>query len=156
MAEQLLDAGDLGTLRRVQRALALSSHLSLALFFQRDDQSVVAPHPADLLQPLYFNAATRSRDWSRLPVPAVPLEDGFHRIEGPDGLTFLLFPFGFGTDDRGWVVAGPVPETPVDQDQVKKLALSLGVQDDTLREALSVHPSPVPRDLGQISESLET
>ena len=156
MAEQLLDAGDLGTLRRVQRALALSSHLSLALFFQRDDQSVVAPHPADLLQPLYFTEVTMSRDWERLPVPAVPLEDGFHRIEGSDGLTFLLFPFGFGTDDRGWVVAGPVPETPVDAGRLERLALSLDVPVATLKEALAVHPSPVPLDLGHISEILET
>lgn len=155
-AEQLLDAGDLGTLRRVQRALALSSHLSLALFFYRNGQSVVTHHPADLLQPLFFTDETDSSQWPSLPVPGVPEQDGFHRLEGPEGLTFLLYPFGRESEDCGWVVAGPVPEKPMSQENLVDLAETLGVSTEKLAEAFAVHPSPVPLDLGHISEILET
>ena len=155
MAEQLLDAGDLGTLRRVQRALALSSHLSLALFFEHSAQCVIEAHPADHLQPLYLNEDALA-PWDSLPVPAIPDEDRFHRIEGEDGLTFLIFPFGAETEDRGWVMAGPVPEKPLGSEAVSALAQSLKVSDDVIAEALTTHPSPVPLDLGYIAEILET
>ena len=155
-AEQLLDAGDLGTLRRVQRALALSSHLSLALFFQSGEQFVIESHPADHLQPLYFPAEDQFPDWANLPVPPVPDEDKFHRVECDDGLTFLLHPFGSQGKDQGWVLAGPVPEKPLGPEKVQGLASALGVTTDVISEALSTHPSPVPLDLGYIAEILET
>lgn len=155
MAEQLLDVGDLGTLRRVQRALALSSHLSLAIFLENHRQCVIAANPADRLQPLYFPTESFP-DWSALPVPQVPKENRFHRITGADGLTFLMHPFGSENKDRGWVLAGPVPEKPLGPEEVAKLAHSLTTSSDTIESALSTHPSPVPLDLGYISEILET
>lgn len=153
--EQLLDAGDLGTLSRVQRALAISSQLSLALFFRTHSQVVLEAHPADHLQPLYFPDA-ESVDWSALPLPAVPDEDGFHKVTGCHGLTFLIFPFGGSGKDRGWVVAGPVPEKPISAETAAEIAKSLGAETETVKKALADHPSPVPLDLGYISEILET
>lgn len=155
MAEQLLDAGDLGTLRRVQRALALSSHLSLALFFERTGQHVIEAHPADHLQPLYLNEES-GPDWDSLPLPSIPDNDGFHRIEGSDGLTFLIHPFGAESEDRGWVLAGPVPEKPLGPECVSGMARTLNVSTEIIAEALTTHPSPVPLDLGYIAEILET
>jgi putative nucleotidyltransferase with HDIG domain len=157
MAEQLLDDGDLGTLRRVQRALALSSQLSLGLYFERYEEHVVEAHPADLLQSLFLKPDSGGGpQWASLPVPAVPDLDGFARLEGDDGLTFLFFPFGSTGKDKGWVVAGPVPEKPVSKEQLECLSGRLGVGTDTIRQALSQHPSPVPLDLGYIAEILET
>jgi putative nucleotidyltransferase with HDIG domain len=155
-AEELLDAGDLGTLRRVQRALVLSSHLSLALLFRHNAQAVVESHPADKLQPFYFPKEVVLPDWSTLPVPAVPEEDKFHRLECEDGLTFLIHPFGSETRDAGWIVAGPVPEKPLGRDKIQGLADALDAPLEDIDEALACHPSPVPLDLGYIAEILET
>lgn len=155
-ADQLLDDGDLGTLRRVQRALALSSQLSLALFFHAAQDAVIETHPEDKLQSLFFKGEVNSESWASLPVPKVPEENGFHKLEGPGALTFLLYPFGEPGKDRGWVVAGPVPERPLGKPEVTTLASELDREPEFIQEALAHHPSPVPLDLGYISEILET
>lgn len=155
-AEEFLDAGDLGTLRRVQRALALSSQLSLALFFSHDSEVVVEPHPEDQLHLLFFPPESPKLEWDKLLVPPVPEEEGFHRVTGPVGLTYLLYPFGANTPDRGWVVAGPVPERPITVPERLQLGQQLGAEDSVLETALNQHPSPVPLNLGYISEILET
>ena len=155
-AEQLLDEGDLGTLRRVQRALALSSQLSLALFFHAGQDAVVETHPEDKLQPLFFAQASDAASWQNLPVPSVPEENGFHKIEASCGLTFLLYPFGKEDKDQGWVVAGPVSERPLHAEEKAGLADIFQVDVADIEEAITHHPSPVPLDLGYISEILET
>lgn len=155
-AEQLLDEGDLGTLRRVQRALALSCQLSLALFFHAGQDAVVEAHPEDKLQPLFFRETCNSESWPKLPVPPVPEENGFHKVEGSCGLTFLLYPFGQEDKDQGWVVAGPVSERPLSSAEKARLAEIFYVDAAYVEEAIAHHPSPVPLDLGHISEILET
>ena len=155
-AEQLLDEGDLGTLRRVQRALALSCQLSLALFFHAGQDAVVEAHPEDKLQPLFFRETCNSESWPKLPVPPVPEENGFHKVEGSCGLTFLLYPFGQEDKDQGWVVAGPVSERPLSSAEKARLAEIFHVDAAYVEEAIAHHPSPVPLDLGHISEILET
>lgn len=154
-SEQFLDVGDIGTLRRVKRALALSSHLSLFIYFQETEFSIVESHPADLLHPLFF-AGEPGRRWEDFLLPAAPEGDGFVKLEGTCGLTFLIYGFGTGTCDRGWVVAGPVTERPLSGSAIENLAQALGVGIEQLGDALSHHPSPVPLDLGYISEVLET
>ncbi len=155
VAPRLLDPGDLGTLHRVQRALALSSHLSLGLFFAHtSDRSLVA-HPEDRLHDLYFSEP-ETFDWAQRPLPSIPEGDGFHTIVGPFGMTFLLFPFGAGTGDRGWVIAGPVPERPLGEDEMLDLSAALSVGQETVRTAINLHPTPVPLNIGHVEEVLET
>lgn len=155
VAPRLLDPGDLGTLHRVQRALALSAHLSVGLFFaQTSDRSLVA-HPEDRLHGLYFPGDV-GFEWAERPVPSVPEDDGFHSVVGPYGLTFLLFPFGAGTSDRGWVVAGPIPERPLSENEMSGLSGALATGIDAVRTALNLHPTPVPMNLGHVQEVLET
>lgn len=155
VAPKLLDPGDLGTLRRVQRALALSAHLSMGLFFANTcDRSLVA-HPEDRLHSLYF-AEDAEFHWSDRPVPEIPEGDGFHSMAGPFGLTFLIYPFGAGTQDRGWVVAGPVPERPLSEEEMVALATSLVVEREEVQRALALHPTPVPMNIGHVEEVLET
>lgn len=152
---KLLDPGDLGTLHRVQRALALSAQLSLGLFFANTCDRTLESHPEDRLHPLYFQD-TPSFRWSQCPVPEIPEGDCFHSVSGPFGLTFLLYPFGAGTRDRGWVVAGPVPERPLSEEEFASLTEALQVSSDDVRRALAVHPTPVPMNLGHVEEVLET
>lgn len=155
MKPQLLDPGDLGTLRRVQRALALSAHLSMGVFFENwRDRSLLA-HPEDQLHELYFNEL-RSFDWSDLPVPLVPSTDGLHVLPGRFGLTFLLYPFGSATQDRGWVVAGPVPERPLTSVEIQELGEALGSNPQAIERALNLHPTPVPLNIGYVEDILET
>lgn len=155
MTPHLLDPGDLGTLRRVQRALALSAHLSVGLFFAHtSDRSLVA-HPEDRLHGLYFPDDSLL-GWDDRPVPKIPEGDGFHSLQGPFGLTFLIYPFGAGTRDRGWVVAGPVPERPLCEDELCKLSVALNAGRDEVGRAITLHPTPVPMNLGHVEEVLET
>ena len=155
VAPKLLDPGDLGTLRRVQRALALSAQLSMGLFFEtRSDRCLVA-HPEDRLHRLYFDEDV-SILWAERPVPEIPKGDGFHSIKGPFGLTFLIYPFGSGTHDRGWVVAGPVPERPLSENEISGLAQGLSAEREDVRKALNLHPTPVPLNIGHVEEVLET
>lgn len=154
-AEQFLDSGDIGTLRRVKRALVLSSHLSLAIYFRETELSIVESHPADLLHPLFFQSQDAWR-WPDSRLPEAPSHDGFVKLEGAGGLTFLIYGFGSNSSDRGWVVAGPVAERPLSGDAVEGLTALLQVSEEQIQEALSHHPSPVPLDLGYISEVLET
>ncbi len=151
----LLDPGDLGTLRRVQRALALSSHLSMGLFFQNTSDRALESHPEDLLHQLLFPVET---DCARITplMPEVPNGDGFHSVIGPFGLTYLLYPFGAATDDRGCVVAGPVPERPLSESEIAELSTALSISSDETRQILAVHPTPVPLNIGHVEEVLET
>lgn len=152
---QLLDEGDLETLKRVQRALALSSHLSMGLFFAKNEVRSLVEHPEDRLQSLYFDACD-GLSWDDLPVPEIPAGDGFHVLQGRFGLTFLIYAFGAGTRDRGWVVGGPVPERPLSADEVEKLALALRVSKTLVHQALAFHPTPVPINIGHMKDILET
>ena len=151
-----LDQGDIGTLRRVQRALTLSTQLSTAIFFENADEACAVVHPQDSLQAFYFQNGVQERPWAQMPIPPVPEHDGFSRLSGPHGLTFLIFPFGQGSPDPGWVVAGPVPEKPVSKESAIELASALNQDPETLLEALSLHPTPVPLNLGRATETLET
>lgn len=155
-AEQFLDAGDIGTLRRVKRALALSSHLSLSLCFHDTEFLIVESHPTDQLHPLFFDKKETIGRWCDSLLPSTPKPGGFERLEGPGGLTFLVYGFGSVSADRGWVVAGPVVERPLSPQSVEELASLLRVESRHVSEALAHHPSPVPLDLGYISELLET
>ncbi len=152
-APHLLDPGDLGTLRRVQRALALSSHLSMGLFFENTSDRALESHPEDRLHQCLF---PKDQDCAALFLPEIPDGDGFHSVEGPFGLTFLLYPFGAQTDDRGWVVAGPVPERPLSESELSELSRALHISVDEARHALTVHPTPVPLNIGHVEEVLET
>lgn len=155
-ADRFLDEGDLGTIKRVQRALVLSSHLSLALFFRNTDQVVLGTHPADALHPLFVCPREGHLVQERLALPRLPEENGFHKIEGAVGLTFLVYGFAAGTHEQGWVMAGPVAERPLSRSELAELATALGSDVETLSDALAQHPSPVPLDLGYISEILES
>jgi putative nucleotidyltransferase with HDIG domain len=150
-----LDPGDLGTLHRVQRALALSAQLSMGLFFENTSDRSLETHPEDRLHGLYFDES-KNFHWAERPVPQIPPGDGFHPVLGPFGLTFLIYPFGEGTRDRGWVVAGPVPERPLSEDETLELASALSAEPDDVRRALALHPTPVPMNIGHVEEVLET
>jgi HD-GYP domain-containing protein (c-di-GMP phosphodiesterase class II) len=152
---KLLDPGDLGTLRRVQRALALSAQLSMGLFFANTCDRSLETHPEDRLHGLYFDGSS-DFSWADRPVPVIPEGDGFHTTQGPFGLTFLIYPFGAGTQDRGWVVAGPVPERPLSEQEMTGLSRALCVDVDEVRKALNLHPTPVPINIGRVEEVLET
>lgn len=154
-APKLLDPGDFGTLHRVQRALALSAQMSIGLFFAHTCDRSFETHPEDRLHGLYFDEE-QEVSWAERPVPGVPEGDGFHSLVCPYGLTFLLFPFGSGTQDRGWVVAGPVPERPLSEEEMLGLAAALNTDAETVRHALALHPTPVPLNLGHVEEVLET
>ena len=154
-ATRLLDPRDLGTLRRVQRALAFSSQLSLGVFFENTSDRCLETHPQDRLHRLLFDEEAELC-WSAGPVPEVPKGDGFFHLESAHGLTFLLYPFGTGTRDRGWVVAGPVPERPLPEAGILSLAKSLNLETSKVRSALNSHPTPVPLNLGHVEEVLET
>lgn len=155
-APHLLDPGDLGTLRRVQRALALSAHLSMGLFFENTADRAVESHPEDRLHRLLFQDSSGDFQWHSRPLPEVPKSDGFHSVPGPFGLTYLLYPFGTGTGDRGWVLAGPVPERPLSEVELEELAQCLGIEIEEARYALTLHPTPVPLNIGHVEEVLET
>lgn len=155
VAPKLLDPGDLGTLRRVQRALALSAQLSMGLFFANTTDRSLEAHPEDRLHNLYFQDCDKFR-WAERPVPNIPNGDGFHSIQGPFGLTFLIYPFGAGTKDRGWVVAGPVPERPLSDEELSGLSADLACDREEVRRALNLHPTPVPMNIGHVEEVLET
>lgn len=155
-APHLLDPGDLGTLRRVQRALALSAHLSMGLFFENTADIAVESHPEDRLHRLLFQDGSGDFQWHSRPLPEVPKVDGFHAVSGPFGLTYLLYPFGTGTGDRGWVLAGPVPERPLSEVELEELAQCLGIEVEDTKHALTLHPTPVPLNMGHVEEVLET
>ncbi len=156
LTDELLDSGDMGTLRRVQRALSISSQLSLGLFFERSQQHCLVPHPEDRLHGLFYSHDSPRQVWETELMPRIDDGDGFRRVEGPNGLTFLLYPFGSGSTARGWVVGGPVPERPLKDYELTSLCGTLRVAKDEMREVLAVHPSPVPMDLGHVEETLET
>lgn len=155
VAPKLLDPGDLGTLHRVQRALALSAQLSLGLFFAHTSDRSLESHPEDRLHALYFQD-TPTFHWSGGPLPEIPQGDGFHSVQGPFGLTFLLYPFGAGSQDRGWVVAGPIPERPLSPTELEELTQALDAQEDDVRRAINLHPTPVPMNIGHVQDVLET
>ncbi len=122
--------------------------------FADHDLSCATTLPEDRLAPLY--RLSRRPQWGNSPLPSVPRTDGFHRILSPHGLTFLLYPFGAESSNRGWVVAGPVPETPLSSESRSALAADLKVPLEQLDEALNLHPSPVPLNLGHLEDTLET
>ncbi len=155
-APHLLDPGDLGTLRRVQRALALSAHLSMGLFFEKTADLAVESHPEDRLHRLLFQDSSGDFQWHSRPLPEIPKGDGFHAVPGPFGLTYLLYPFGTGTEDRGWVLAGPVPERPLSEVELDELAQCLRIEIEDVKHALTLHPTPVPLNIGHVEEVLET
>ena len=155
-APHLLDPGDLGTLRRVQRALALSAQLSMGLFFANTADRAVESHPEDRLHKLLFKDCTENFKWQDRSLPEIPEGDGFHAVNGPFGLTYLLYPFGSTTDDRGWVLAGPVPERPLSDSELHQLSSCLGTDLEETRHVLNLHPTPVPLNIGYVEEVLET
>ena len=155
-APHLLDPGDLGTLRRVQRALALSAQLSMGLFFVNTADRAVESHPEDRLHKLLFKDCTENFKWQDRSLPEIPEGDGFHAVNGPFGLTYLLYPFGSTTDDRGWVLAGPVPERPLSDSELHQLSSCLGTDLEETRHVLNLHPTPVPLNIGYVEEVLET
>ena len=155
-APHLLDPGDLGTLRRVQRALALSAQLSMGLFFANTADRAVESHPEDRLHKLLFKDCTENFKWQDRSLPEIPEGDGFHAVNGPFGLTYLLYPFGSTTDDRGWVLAGPVPERPLSDSELHQLSSCLGTDLEETRHILNLHPTPVPLNIGYVEEVLET
>jgi HD-GYP domain-containing protein (c-di-GMP phosphodiesterase class II) len=135
--------------------LTVSAQLSIGLFFAETSDRSLVGHPEDHLHQLYFDEDAEFA-WYDRPVPVIPEGDGFHSLRGPFGLTFLIYPFGSGTPDRGWVVAGPVPERPLSEDEMSGLSVALTADLDEVRKAINLHPTPVPMNIGHVEEVLET
>lgn len=134
--------------------MAISSQLSLSVIFADYDVECLTTLPEDRLQPLY--RFEERPEWGSGALPEIPRGDGFCCVQGPYGLTFLLFPFGEETRNRGWIAAGPVPERPLSSESKAGLSEALSVPLEEVEQALAVHPSPVPLNLSYLEETLET
>lgn len=134
---------DLAPLRTFQKSLSLATGLSLAVAAPDGRCLCAFSHPADRVHPHVIERPEILSGFLASP------ETGFRVVRGVGDLSFLVHPILLRGQLFGYVVAGPVWEVPPGRAAVETLSDLLGVSGPVIKEAVRVHPAPVPLDVGR-------
>ncbi len=154
-AAQFLDSGNgssslLGenigyfqVLRTFQKSQALMSGLSLATVALDGTIQASFTHPQDMLHKRMIESPERNAEWlSRA-------NNDFSVIPCVGGMVFMSYPYQELGETKGYILAGPVWETPPNREQRQELSTLFGWDTKQLREAIISHPATIPLDLSK-------